>query len=263
MLAYKHMRIQNINLNYTNNRNIKKKTISFKDHPDFIRLKYQYDITASSFFRRGPYYGTPSADFQNLINIFNDIFSVPMQKPKKMLIVGIGESQEPFSYLAVIKDIIKDKTLEEVLDLSIVDLQSKPNKEKLFRNSFFDNNREPEFARDSFVKEKSLCSHPRFRVKNKIFNYLESTYNDSKKSQWETRIQDSIQECRQTFDIISINNTFGYICDSERIVTIKNVDRILEKGGLFITDPHIEHLKKASLSDKYEELYDGIFRKKV
>ena len=78
-------------------------------------LQKQYQITASSYFRRGPYYGSANDNFQNIINVFQTIFDKNIKQPIKMLIVGIGDSQEPFSYLAVIKNIIKYQNLSSIL----------------------------------------------------------------------------------------------------------------------------------------------------
>ena len=76
--------------------------ITFKAHPDFEKLVRNYDVTASSFFRRGPYYGSTSEEFVDVEKILSSIFQ-SLGEPKTMLIAGIGDSQEPFSYLAVLK----------------------------------------------------------------------------------------------------------------------------------------------------------------
>ena len=65
--------------------------------------------------------------FGKLTQIFESVFINKIRQPLKMLIAGIASSQEPFSYLTTIKTIIKDKPIENVLDLHIIDLQSKPD----------------------------------------------------------------------------------------------------------------------------------------
>ena len=37
-------------------------------------LSQKYDVTASSFFRRGPLYGIASDDYADIITVFKDIF---------------------------------------------------------------------------------------------------------------------------------------------------------------------------------------------
>ena len=80
--------------------------ISFCAHPDFYSLKKNYDVAASSYFRRGQIYGSPCDEFIDIVHLFGRIFHEPFTKPQKMLIAGIGDSQEVLSYLAVIKSIL-------------------------------------------------------------------------------------------------------------------------------------------------------------
>lgn len=241
---------------------------NFKAHPDFVKLSQNYGITASSYFRRGPAYGCADENFQDIINIFKKIFH-KIEKPLKMLIVGIGNSQEPFSYLATIKDIINNKEINDVLDLNIVDLQSKPDKNKLFKNSYFEYSHVPDFAQSSFVKDikpnivyNTITGY--YRVKDDIFNYLNKTYSNNNKSKWSSRIQESIVDFNNSeFDIISINNTLGYIIDKEeRINTLQNIYRVLKKNKILITDPNHYYIEQAGLLNKFNEISLGIYEKK-
>lgn len=264
------MHIQKINCYYNEKQkqqNYRNHKVTFKNHPDFIRLQKQYQITASSYFRRGPYYGSANDNFQNIINVFQTIFDKNIKQPIKMLIVGIGDSQEPFSYLAVIKNIIKYQNLSSILDLNIVDLQSKPSNDKLLMDSFYEDINEPKFVPQSFVYDYSPRREyeffPRcYRVNDEIFSFLKNTYNNPQKSKWETRIQDAVNDYNKTFDIISINNTLGYIPDKEKNETVKQMNNILNSKGIFITDPYFHHLKNANIEDDYSYIYDGIFQKK-
>ena len=92
-----------------------------------------------------------------------------------MLIAGIGNSQEPFSHLAVIKNITQ-KPLKDILDLHIIDLQNKPNSIKLYIQSFYDRKCAPVYAPDSFTEtqkyRKYLGLNPKYRVNDEIFEYL-------------------------------------------------------------------------------------------
>ena len=128
------MKISTIN-SYTNTRYNK---TSFKSHPDFKRLAETHNVLASSFFRRGPFYGSPCEEFKSIIELFSKIFS-PKNK-QKMLIAGIGNSQEPFSYLAVIKSLFNDKKIDDLVELHTIDLQSKPETKELFKHSYFEYN---------------------------------------------------------------------------------------------------------------------------
>ncbi|MBE7703628.1 MAG: class I SAM-dependent methyltransferase [Cyanobacteria bacterium SIG28] len=261
------MRIQNLNPTY----NYSNKTYTqpnFKNHPDFTRLAKKYNITASSYFRRGPFYGSACKEYEDIAKTFELIFSQKIKNPIKMLIVGIGNSQEPFSYLATIKDIIKNNKLAQVLDLYIVDLQEKPSKEKLFNDSYYEFSYMPDYAKSSFIyqeNDKAICGYYKgyYRVNDEIYGYLNSTYDNKSKSQWETRIQEASEKFEpEMFDIISINNTLGYILTGERIDTVKNLCRALKKDGIYITDPYQNNIKEAGLENEFETLRYGLFLKK-
>lgn len=102
--------------------------VTKKAHPDFYEIsQYNLSLRASSFFRRGVVLGETSY-FKDVIDVFSTLFNKNTNDKKSMLIVGIGRSQEPFSYLASIKELIKDKKLKNVLNLQTVDLQAKPTK---------------------------------------------------------------------------------------------------------------------------------------
>lgn len=241
---------------------------SFKAHPDFVKLSKNYNITASSYFRRGQAYGSADENFIDIVKLFEKIFTKQIKTPLKMLIGGIGESQEPFSYLAVIKNIIKDKNLCEVLDLNIIDLQSKPNKEKLFKDSYFEFSHSPDYASNSFVKDvapkirfNAITGY--YRVNDEIFNFLNETYSNEMKSKWESRIQDNVKKYpNEEFNLISINNTIGYIADKqERIETLQDTYRILKQGGFLISDPDNFFIKEAGIINNLKEIAPGIYKK--
>jgi len=265
------MNIQAVNFNIINtyfiNRNRREASISFKSHPDFIQLSKTHNITASSFFRRGQFYGSACEEFQDIVSLFKKIFGGNLSKECKMLIAGIGNSQEPFSYLAVIKDIIKNKKIKKVLDLNIVDLQSEPLRRKLFEDSFFEFSHIPNYAADSFViDQKCSINYSQlryYRVNDEIFDYLCSVYHNQKKSQWDTRVQEAVKLYQpDEFDVISINNTLGYIKDrKERTDAFINIERILKQDGILITDPNYKDFVDVDLSGSFAELGWGIFKK--
>lgn len=250
------------------NNDINKPFITFKAHPDFEKLAKRYEITASSFFRRGQFYGSTCDEFVEVANTLNKIF-LPFNKSKSMLIAGIGDSQEPFSYLAVIKALLRDTPLGKVVDLYTVDMQSKPTTQKLRADSFFHSSCEPEFARCSFVKDDpklyGAYTYQKWRVLNEIFEYLNAVYNNVKRSVWDTRIQDAIKKYPdEIFDVVSINNTLGYIESPNEIVsTCEHVKRTLKPNGIFITDPYkLKAVEESGVLDNMTELYNGIYQKK-
>ncbi len=256
-------------VNNINNNNFT--NLSFKAHPDFNRLKQSYNVTASSYFRRGLRYGTPDEKFADVVRVFSDVFTGKIKQAKNMLIAGIADSQEPFSYLAVIKGLLGKKSLRKAVDMHTIDLQSKPDRIKLFEDSFLDDPFEPLFAKDSFVKDEVWRygfedrTYRSYRVKDEIYNYLNKTYNNPKKSMWDVRLQDAIKELPdENFDVVSINNTFMYIENSEELQsTLDNVLRTLKKGGYFITDPYkYKFFTESKIFDNMDDVYMGIYRKK-
>ena len=81
---------------------------------------------------------------------------------------------------------------------------------------------------------------------------------------WETRLQDAIKTYKQNdFDVVSINNTLGYIGNKTELDdTVRNVYRILKVGGDFITDPHYDYLERTNLADRFIQLKAGIYKKR-
>lgn len=243
---------------------------NFKAHPDFERLVKNYDLTASSYFRRGLFYGGADVKFIDIVKTFIEKFEETPFETKKMLIAGIGNSQEPFSYLAVIKDLFQNKNLKEILDLHTIDLQSKPKNKKLKLDSFLDfgNSSGPEYAKSSFVEDDG-CKYGGFyfqkhRVNDEIFDYLKNVYNNKKKALWENRLQEAIKKYSdKTFDIVSINNTIPYIEKRVDIeATLQNVVRVLKDGGVFITDPcKFDYVKTSGILNNLKEVREGIFKK--
>ena len=134
---------------YINNRKIQGTV--FTAHPDF----YRYNSTQSCYFRRGSVLLACSKGYEDIENLFCEIFE-SNNRLKNMLIIGIGKSQEPFSYLASIKGILKDRILKNNVDLYTVDLQSKPEYKDLKMNALcnlHDYEAFPKYAENGFVKD--------------------------------------------------------------------------------------------------------------
>lgn len=202
--------------------------------------------------------------------MFSTLFNKNTNDKKSILIVGIGRSQEPFSYLASIKELIKDKKLKDVLNLQTVDLQAKPTKNILLSCTHYGGfwGKEPMFAKSSFIKYAQMyCDtvlQTGFRVNDEIFDYLYKTYNNKSKSKWATRIQDDIKNYPDnSFDVLSMNNVLGYIeDDDEYYSTIKNMPRIVKPNGFIITDTICENLfQKVGVDKMLTKISAGIFKK--
>lgn len=242
--------------------------VTKKAHPDFYEIsQYNLSLRASSFFRRGVVLGETSY-FKDIIDVFSTLFNKNTNDKKSILIVGIGRSQEPFSYLASIKELIKDKKLKDVLNLQTVDLQAKPTKNILLSCTHYGGfwGKEPMFAKSSFIKYAQMYGdtvlQTGFRVNDEIFDYLYKTYNN--KSKWATRIQDDIKNYPDnSFDVLSMNNVLGYIeDDDEYYSTIKNMPRIVKPNGFIITDTICENLfQKVGVDKMLTQISDGIFKK--
>ena len=244
-----------------------RENVNFCHHPDFIALEKKYEIIASNYFRRGGYYGSACEQFSDVINTLKLFFDKNMKNKVTMLIGGIAKSQEPYSMLAVIKSLIGGKRINNVLDLYTIDLQSKPDEKTILLQSFYDTPWEPDFVPGSFVQEKTVKYGykrlHRYKVKHDIYKYLSSVYNNPNKALWETRIQEGIKDYSdEKFDIISVNNTLGYICDYEtRMQTVRNIFDKLKPNGIFITDPHITQYQEVFSPDVCDEIYPGIYKK--
>jgi hypothetical protein len=245
------MLIHSIKNANTSNYNLPK--INFTAHPDF----YKFNSTKSCYFRRGVVALANNEGYADIENLFCKIFQSKLNKPKKMLIIGIGHSQEPFSYLASIKGIIKSNPLNKAVDLYVVDLQSKPKYNELRLNAFpnlFPYETFPKYASESFIKDVKFSktkpnnlspikyyiytkmqkpAHPStdYRVNDEILKFVKESYNNPEKSKWDSRIQEVITNFSDNeFDIISANNVLPYIdVDYDIINTIKHIKRTLKK----------------------------------
>ena len=282
-------------INITDSFNKKNKLLTnkpiFKAHPDF----YKFNSTQSCFFRRGATLLANLKGYNDIETVLYNVFNQNKNKKKKILIIGIGDSQEVLSYLASIKGIIGDKPLNEAVDLYVVDLQSKPDHKKLVDCAFCDlleYEHFPKFAEKSFVRDshsrladlfenkkelspveefimnyyKTRASeYNHYRVNDEIFDFLEKTYNNPEKAKWDSRIQDAILDFNDNFfDITSGNNTIPYILPiNDKVKTISHIKRTLIPNGHFITDPYEypQDMKDLGVLDNLEKEFLGIYRK--
>lgn len=277
------MRICPIKNTNTNNHSCKK--LNFTAHPDF----YKFNSTQSCYFRRGVVALANNEGFADIENLFCKIFQSKLNKPKKMLIIGIGHSQEPFSYLASIKGIIQEKPLNKNVDLYIVDLQSKPEYNKLRLDAFpslSPYETFPKYAGKSFIKDVKFPNtepnnlspieyyiytqmhkpaHPSkdYRVNDEILKFVNEAYNNPEKSKWDSRIQEVITDYSDNeFDIVSANNVFGYLSDDDYLKTLKHIKRIMKTtDGYFISDPYFQDVQSSEVLSTFRKLNPGIYQK--
>ncbi len=263
---------------------------NFTAHPDFYK---NGNSTASCYFRHGAVL-LSGGGYNKIENLFAKIFKTKIPEPKKMLIIGVGNSQEPFSYTSSIKGIIGKKPLKNNLDLYTVDLQSEPPEDELKKQALphlFEYEKLPKYAGKSFVKDSCekwfgqeknkhnvldeylySITNPTpqkettiLRVNNEVFDFVKNTYNNPLKSKWDSRIQETILDYPdKKFDVISANNILPYIeSDAEKLEVLKHIGRVLKTNGYFITDPYefrTESIKDAGL-DNFREISAGIYQK--
>ena len=111
-----------LNINKYSNFKLKtgeKKTFSpsFLSHPDYDFYDRTSNVRASSHFRRGRFYGTPSENYQNIENTLKKVYE--QNKKPKILLVGLGRGEEAFSIVASIYTITKKpKKLSKVVEIN-------------------------------------------------------------------------------------------------------------------------------------------------
>lgn len=253
------MKISLTVFNYNQNNNVSGKySLPFGHHPDFNEIMKKRPICYSDYFRRENTSSGPQS-FLDLVGLFRKVFT-GNNEPKKMLIVGIANSEEPFSYLTTIKQINNNKPIENILDLHIIDLQSKPDKDKLFKDSFALDYL-PFYAKDSFVFDPSspiaLCN---YRVNDELFEFLCKTYENPSKSRWESRVQEAVYP-KNYFDIISVNNVLYYIPEPLVIPTFDNLCNAVKPGGYIIAED--DRYAENSKNKDHLVRYAGAIYKKV
>ncbi|MCR5266322.1 MAG: class I SAM-dependent methyltransferase [Cyanobacteria bacterium RUI128] len=230
------------------------------------RLSQYFSINASSYFRRGQYFGEPADEFIDVVDVINSVFKNTHSR-KNILIIGVGSSQEPFSYLAVTKTRLRSRHLDKNVDMHVVDMQSRPDTEKLFANSFYDRQTYPKYAGSSFVYDpvnRGVFENCHYRVNDEIFTFVDQTYKNPEKSLWDTRIQDvACNYPDNKFHIISANNVLPYIGNYEIIIdTLEELKRSLKPKGYLITDPYkFPYMRDFKFLKGLSERKEGIYQK--
>lgn len=234
------MIVSSINFNLVSQR--KNKTNLVKEKPNIAfcaqnlneNLPVVYSGPQTSlFFRKGF-----RRSFSDTVNA---IRSIAMTQPKpKILVVGVGKTQEPLSYLAVIQTMFRNKPIETSVDLHCVDFQPKISDEKLAEYSKYSYDTVPDYALGGFVPNGNKY-YP-YKFKPEIIQYLSNVFNNPQKAHWNTRVEDFAATCpKGVYNMISINNVLMYIKDySVRIKTMENIAGMLKAKGILITDENID-----------------------
>ncbi len=251
--------------------NTKRANINFGEHIDLERLRYHFPkVTESCFYRRGLNFDKPSEAFGHVANVLKAVFSTDSKFPKKMLIAGVGNSKEPYSYLAIINSQLNGKSLYDTVDMYSVDLQKLPDCRTLFKSSVYNSSEPITYAKQSFITDdKHIIDNnkPINRVQNSIYYYMLRAYNNPTKAKWETPIQQAIKTYDSNFfEIISANNILPYVKltsgDKACAEVLQEMHRCTTPGGYIITDPKIYRFTKESgILEKMQKIEDGIYKK--
>lgn len=238
--------------NIINHKN--KQKITFAARKEYVDYDNSFDVRASNWFRRSRFYGPQSEDFQHIINTLADIYKNKLKI--NLLIVGIGQGQEPLSFLTSIKALNPRKKLKNVVNLSCVDLQPKDLDEKEWKISNFD--KDDTYFPQMFTKNPNdYCGYPL----TEISDYYRNTLNDPAKSKFDTFAIEFARESKpKIYDVVSCNNTLIYgKSRREGLQSLRGLAKIVKTGGVLITDAFVEFDKV--LSKNFKKLYPGIHRK--
>jgi len=240
--------------------------ISFGSRPEYDYYDKNYEVRASNYFRRGQFYGSQKEEFKDVVNAIKLVMSE--NKKPKILIAGVGEAQEPFSFLAVIKDQLGWKPLKDAIELNCVDLQPKISNGALNSYSYLDCVESPLFAKKSFdyITQPEYKSYFHYKAKPEIFDYLKEVFNNPEKTKWDTKIEEfAAISPEKSYNMISINNTLGYIEETNAVkTTMENISKMLKKDGILITDIYDAFYKETfnCLKD-FKNLNPGIWKKMI
>ena len=233
--------------------------LSFNSRLEYLVLNKDYEVRASSHFRRGQYYGGPSDGYKDVENTLKKMYE---NKPKnKMLIVGVGKGQEPFSLAASTYSINWWNNLKDVLELNCVDLGPKLTDEEVEKASKMRFENDKGYAIDS-MKKTFDCM---FTFKKEICDFVKDAFDSKEKTKWDTSIQEFVETCPDnSYDCVSMNNTLGYILSNDQINRVMTrMEDIIKPDGFLITDSCFSgYFERFNLLSSFEEIYPGIYQKK-
>lgn len=207
----------------------------------------------SSYFRRGLGHGEPNKGFKDIADVFVDYYK-NNSRPMDLLIAGVANAQEPFSYLTTIQAINPDKPLKKLVDLNCIDLKSRISSNDLVKYA------KCPYAPPKYAKSCFDFDGKEYKVKHKIIKYLGKVFENPEKSRWNTYLEEFSKDLKpNTYDIISANNILYYLDDNDEELTVENLHKSLKPGGIMITD--IKYYQYFRDYDDMQEIKPGIYKK--
>lgn len=234
--------------------------LNFTARTEYNILAKDYAIRASSHFRRGEMFGSACDEYRDVEDTLKLMYQ---NKPKnKVLIVGVGKAQEPYSIAASIYSINWMENLKDVLELNCVDLGPKLTDEEVE-----DASKLKKWYNDKYYAVDSMVpiGNNEYKFQDEICDLIKETFDSEEKTKWDTSIQEFVETCPDdSYDCVSINNTLGYIVSNEQTnKVISRLEKIIRPKGFLITDAHKSgYFKRFNLLSSFEEIYPGIYRKR-
>ena len=234
--------------------------LNFTARTEYKILDRDYEVRASSHFRRGQLYGSASDEYRDVEDTIKLMYQNKLKN--KVLIVGVGKAQEPFSLTASIYSENWMRNLKDVLDLNCVDLGPKLTDEEVENASKLKkwyNNKY--YAIDSMKK----TDDGNYKFQDEICDLIKETFDSEEKTKWDTSVQEFVKDCPEnSYDCISMNNVLGYIMSKqEKNDVISKMEKIIRPNGFLITDEiYSEYFKNNGLLTGFDQIFPGIYRKK-
>lgn len=253
------MLINPIKLNFNTcyqNRSCQQKpyqSVNFGVRSEFLELQRVYSNPRYSYFFRR------SDSFGNVVDSLKQVFA--NAKKPKLLIVGVGKGEEPMSYLAVIKNLYRRESLENIVDLNCVDIQPKISTLALKNNSVTDEASTLIYAKRSFNYD---IKTRKFYLKSNILDFLVKTFDNPLQSHWDASIEEySSNSPKKKYNLISMNKVLMYLKDREtQAKVVDNLLDMLKPDGILISDSEHDFsswdLKNAKT---IKEISPGIWQK--
>lgn len=226
--------------------------------------------------------------------LFADEVKKARQEGRKisMLDVGVGNLQEPISYLAAVFSESAGKKIDDLVDLEIVEIRDRESlKEKysLGKQMFSpDKPVQPKMYKDSFVLvEGQYVPQP------EIKEYLEQRLSDQTKSHFGTAIENFSRAAKTQYDVVSCNNVLQHLGGTEGYWSpfknasqnnferyyeeVRRIMHLVKEGGIiFLHTPapgnQLDTKSKGTsvilknipeLSEEFDEVVPGVYRRKV
>jgi len=237
------------------------------------------NLDRSEFFRH-------EKDYVFFIKLVSD--AIKNGKPFKFLEIGVGNMEEPVSFLATAHTNSEGVKLEDLVDMEIVELEKKENRSanyRLGKNLFFDHPIKPPKACESSF---SLINGE-YEASNEIKEYLLRRIDDESKTHFNTPIENFAESTNIKYDVVACNNVLQHLGGQEYYENpLKNnngdytryynellkILNLLKEGGIIFIHTALSPTNKdggaekvltqlPNFSDDFEKLAPGIYRKKI